>query len=445
MTKRYLIPENHLPEDDICIPVHIPNDDLYLYAFMGALAHMGKWIAWNDGGDGRAKEVADRWKQAEIATRMAWEAGECGLMIRQNPENKCELQQSTDGETWATWAILSDCAGAPTQTDPPFPPGTSGSKDDSAANIAQFLADLMCIIATGVNDGLSDAAIRQQAIAYWQAYLPGSVVIETINAMIAEAQGASAGDLAEWCGGGWPQDLYDGVICDGVVGGDGTGGAWLDDLADKIDGWLTGAAESVTNALNAAANILGIGQLNFAAGAAGAGGGAGFGPPGCPVDQLKMNWTDDYDLVIKTLTWASGYDGAFGNPAGSWRRECLLVGNQWVGAINIKYHLAGHVDTLNFEGLWDSNLPADRLSYDRVALLDAADAVIWQHNVNNTNPARNVWLQRSFSPNVDVPAGGSILFVWGLVSTGADICEVNEWDAAIDNIVINGSGLYSHA
>lgn len=37
------------------------------------------------------------------------------FMLRQNPDNPCELQSSVDGVTWCTWADLSKCTGQPLQ------------------------------------------------------------------------------------------------------------------------------------------------------------------------------------------------------------------------------------------------------------------------------------------------------------------------------------------
>src|SRR5712664_3871192 len=35
--------------------------------------------------------------------------GDDDFMLRQNPDNPCELQTSVDGITWCTWADLSKC------------------------------------------------------------------------------------------------------------------------------------------------------------------------------------------------------------------------------------------------------------------------------------------------------------------------------------------------
>lgn len=47
------------------------------------------------------------------------------FMLRQNPDNPCELQSSVDGITWCTWADISKCVSnkQPAQGTPPTPPG----------------------------------------------------------------------------------------------------------------------------------------------------------------------------------------------------------------------------------------------------------------------------------------------------------------------------------
>lgn len=59
------------------------------------------------------------------------------FMLRQNPDNPCELQSSVDGVTWCTWADLSKCTGQAMQPGNTTPnPGPGGCKQQ--IGIAQF-------------------------------------------------------------------------------------------------------------------------------------------------------------------------------------------------------------------------------------------------------------------------------------------------------------------
>lgn len=51
---------------------------------------------------------------------------EDGFMLRQNPDNPCELQTSVDGVTWCTWADLSKCQPQVTQPGAGSPQPTPG-------------------------------------------------------------------------------------------------------------------------------------------------------------------------------------------------------------------------------------------------------------------------------------------------------------------------------
>lgn len=277
--KKYLIPDDHLPEDTICIPVHVPNDPLYLYAFMGSLAHFGKWVAWDDEGDGRAKDVAQLWKDAEEITRAAWAAGECGLMIRQNPDSPCELQQSMDGETWETWAVISDCTSGPDE-GVPFPSGTAPDAGyDAAANAADWLDTILCMIVGLIDGGASDGEIISQVGAYIAAYAPGAITAEGIKIWIDGLRALSMAQRAAYCGGDVPGDLWNGIICAGAVGLDD--GHWLDKWADGISDWLSGSAQWLIDGFEAVARTFGINDQNTISRTGGGGGGAGFGDPDC--------------------------------------------------------------------------------------------------------------------------------------------------------------------
>lgn len=65
----YKIPEIAQPEGIRCITVAIPDDDMYLYAFMGAYEFFTTWVAWEKDEQKRARFAAQAWKEAYDITR----------------------------------------------------------------------------------------------------------------------------------------------------------------------------------------------------------------------------------------------------------------------------------------------------------------------------------------------------------------------------------------
>lgn len=58
------------------------------------------------------------------------------LMLRQNPDNPCELQTSVDGVTWCTWADISKCTPQVTQ------PGTGSQQPAAGGGCTSYHANL---------------------------------------------------------------------------------------------------------------------------------------------------------------------------------------------------------------------------------------------------------------------------------------------------------------
>ncbi len=72
MAKRqsgYIIPEEPQPDGYRCLRVFIPNDDIYLFAFMGAYRFFSTWVAWEKDGTNRASLAAASWSIAYEMTR----------------------------------------------------------------------------------------------------------------------------------------------------------------------------------------------------------------------------------------------------------------------------------------------------------------------------------------------------------------------------------------
>jgi len=119
---RYILPTVIDPPTSTCYQVPVPNDPQHLAAFKGALYGLAKAYEWQNDVAHTAKDVAAVWlrifnelekcKPCATNTGFSGASGEDDLMLRQNPDNPCELQNSVDGVTWCTWADLSLCFGA---------------------------------------------------------------------------------------------------------------------------------------------------------------------------------------------------------------------------------------------------------------------------------------------------------------------------------------------
>lgn len=68
MKKGYLIPENAQPTTNRCLRVFVPDDPLYIAAFLGALTYFGQWTAWERDKEKRGQFAASAWKDANELT-----------------------------------------------------------------------------------------------------------------------------------------------------------------------------------------------------------------------------------------------------------------------------------------------------------------------------------------------------------------------------------------
>jgi len=64
----YLIPENAQPADTRCLRVFVPDDPLYIAAFLGALTYFGQWTAWERDEQKRGQFAAHAWREANELT-----------------------------------------------------------------------------------------------------------------------------------------------------------------------------------------------------------------------------------------------------------------------------------------------------------------------------------------------------------------------------------------
>jgi hypothetical protein len=134
---RYPLPLTVNPGETVCFQVNVPNDPNHIAAFMGEIYALGRAYSWADDPDHTALSVARVWmdifnnlKKCKLAPGADGFAGADGgdeLLIRQNPDNPCEIQSSADGSHWCTFIDLSLCVPKITQpgngTQQPAPGG----------------------------------------------------------------------------------------------------------------------------------------------------------------------------------------------------------------------------------------------------------------------------------------------------------------------------------
>lgn len=184
---------------DICLTA--PDDPVYLAALWGHLWQLGKWFTWEHGtvGDTRAKYAAELWRELMYPAYVRHLNGEgCGegenLMLRQNPENPCQLEQSIDGgNTWSLAFDYSLClpdfddallnAGVGTTTNNFYAPPSGGAYTSSNPALYPARRKALCLAAklfAGVLLRLY-ADIRDGQIT---SILTGSAVLAIVSSIL---------------------------------------------------------------------------------------------------------------------------------------------------------------------------------------------------------------------------------------------------------------------
>lgn len=165
---RYELPEVVNPPDSICFEVPVPNDKFHVAAFKGSILALGRAFSWANDDAHTAIAVAAVWmeifnnlekcKPCAPGVGFAGAGGDDDLMLRQNPDNPCELQNSVDGVTWCTWADLSLCVSSGQPGAGSRQPSPGGGEECYTAKLA---ARGQWLLPTSVNAGdtieISDA------------------------------------------------------------------------------------------------------------------------------------------------------------------------------------------------------------------------------------------------------------------------------------------------
>jgi len=164
---RWELPEVIDPAKSQCFQIPVPDDKYHVAAFMGAIKSLTWQKNWARDSAHTARDVAAVWLEifnnlercisAAPGVGFAGAGGDDELMLRQNPDNPCELQNSVDGVTWCTWADLSLCI-SPAQpgggSPQPTPGGGMQCYNGKMSANGQWL--LPTAVSTGDTINLSD-------------------------------------------------------------------------------------------------------------------------------------------------------------------------------------------------------------------------------------------------------------------------------------------------
>lgn len=323
----YRLPAVIDPGELTCIPVYVPNATEYIAAFFGSLEYLTTWLAWERDPEKRGRDAAALWKAAFNRTRDEWLTIGCGgtpLMLRQNDEITCWLEQSADGGE--TWTLAFDYSLCMPETLPPLHPFPADGRSMDAAemdSILWFLNRIMTLINDLATAGTPEVDIVTQVSAAWQSATGLPAPEELATAVGTWASATEAERLATIGSGSWAEFRANTVCALRQQDVSPTKGhvSWLSRLSAGLADWLNNASDSLARALNATWATL-VGQPTAVYNAAlwaerqGAGG-AGFGwtELSCPpVGLVTHNW----DFRGGTRGWVAG-GGAFYVPGSGWR------------------------------------------------------------------------------------------------------------------------------
>lgn len=302
---RFPLPDDWEVSDTQCVIVRIPNDQQYLSQFIGLVDQL-KWsrnFARDDTQTGAA--IVSRTWQAALESEPVTVG--CGIILRQNPANVCQLQQSIDGG--ATWTLAFDyslCSESITVLAP-YPGSPTGASDAAAAAVRNILIGLLTL--TPDICAWTRAEYIENATAYMRLFDASYANPTGLGALYDVWCGMTGAEqeefLSECTFWDYKQDAQNCSDADGLFD-------WLNCLNQTIMDWLNNANTDIMEALmRAAAALSGNGWQTAAAG--GEGGGAGFG--------ADCTWTQTWNAANG---WA-GWDTLGSNPdLGS------LTGGQWV-------------------------------------------------------------------------------------------------------------------
>lgn len=292
---RFPLPDEWEPASTRCVIIRIPDDAQYL-AILTGLLDMLKWsdnYARDETKTGAA--IVSRMFQTALELQpITW--GDCEQMIlRQNPDDLCQLEQSQDGgDTWSLAFDYSVCAAIIT-VPAPYPGSGTGAADAAVAaarNIFHGLlevSDDICALTRSEYINAATTYMRAFDASYANPVALGQIY-DAYCALTEPQQEVYKSDCKY-------DDQKDDL--EGCADSDGLFD-WLNCLSAAINDWLNDTSDDLMNALNAAAAAL-TGNGWQLASQGGAGGGAGWEP--------TCEWHQIWDFSIDMQGW-SAYTGA---------------------------------------------------------------------------------------------------------------------------------------
>ena len=289
-TPRFQLPDDLEPEGTVCVRFRVPDDPQYIAQIIG-LVDMLKWsrnFAHDETKIGAAT-VSRTWQAAlesfpvEVENCMPY-------LLRQNPADPCQKQQSTDGgETWTLAWDDKLCQQVITFPAPFVGSGTGA--EDAAANVIQNLQKKLIQIADD-NCGLDRELAIGEMTLYLRSFMSGFANVVGLGAVFDEYCALSSEEKLLWqedCqyDEQW-SDLKDCSDADGLFD-------WLNCGAAMLQDWLNDTGSDLMNALNQVAATLDGNTFQQMAGNGAAGGGAGFAA--CDPCFGETSTERDYDFT----------------------------------------------------------------------------------------------------------------------------------------------------
>lgn len=281
--------------------VPVPNDPQYIAMMRGLL----DTLTWSRSfklhpTEQAARQVADSWAAAFASAEITFQNCEAAMILRQNPANVCQLQQSQDGgETWTLAFDYSLCSTAIT-VPTPYP----GSPTQAADSAAAIIRNLFETLAGMVDCGGNREQFILDATAYLRTFDPTYANPAALGAIYDAACALTPTELDTYemdCTYG---DKFEELSeCYEIT----DLGALLDCLNELLVEWLDETNTALMQALTeAAAALTGDGFQRMAGG--GAGGGAGF--------DVECTWEHVFNAANGWGGFAA-YMGRGGFPGGA--------------------------------------------------------------------------------------------------------------------------------
>lgn len=341
------------------------------------------------------------------------------FILRQNPSNPCQLQQSLDGgDTWTLAFDYSRCG--------LYLPPESGTVDRPAAlirNIYQELVQRTADLCAGTRDD-AIASLTAWMRTYDAAYSNPAALGDLYDQVCA----LSPEDLAEATSDCAYLEQYQSLeACDSIT----DLYDWLNCASETLNSTLNTWSNDLFNTLNAAAAALGLSGLAAFLGGSGGGGGGSFGA-GCEVWQWHFEGSDPaftYDHAI------IGPGGATGNcltaPIGAWHNGV----NYSHGAVfEAELLTDGIVTAVTFK---QKAFTTPGYTGTNVYLVNSDGSIAISHIA--TDNADLTWRDISFEFDWSVVAGQKIRVQ--VTNSDNNPATLNNNDHHLDDVVIEGIGI----